>query len=243
MRLAVCVISSGRPGNVARVQQQFPSCSWYIPDGQAGAYLSAGAREVHVVTGTLPMKSRQLNRALEQNFNGQRPADVVATVDDDIVKCILASNRKAVPLMTVVADLADRLLQSDYRLAGPYSGTNTRWAGGEDKNSGLIPGAMMVHLKSELRFDEQLKNLVDLDYCMAHHLRHGGVLMAGDYCLQNEFQDNPGGLVDHRNPELIKECVEYLSAKWGDYGCKFEEAPHKKNKIKWVIRWQRLAAA
>lgn len=244
INVKVCVISAGRPETAPRVLSQFPDAVWYVPECQTALYrnqLPPGVRVVGV-SGQLPMKAIQLNRALCDALREQR--QVMATVDDDIVRCLDASSRKEVNLMDVVNDIAMALLNSRFSLGGPYSGTNTHWAPGTIRSYGRVPGALMVHNLTTghpLLFDNDIIGMEDLDYCIAHHVNRGGVLLHGRYCLENLWSTNPGGYQDYRTSQNIKSTVVKLANKWSVYGCVFKVDLSRKNRIAFRVPWKRIA--
>lgn len=245
--IQVCCISAGRPGNVPTVMKQFPHVAFYVPERERGDYVAAGAAAVMVygVEGKLPMKARQANQALE-DYMATGGFDVVATVDDDIVRVLDANTRQEVNPMLAVNAIALALWEHPTaRLAGPYSGTNTSWAGGAVKYTGNVPGAMQLHKrvanKPYLAYDAELLQLEDLDLCVQHHLNNHGVLLHGGYCLENLWADNPGGYQSVRTLEHLAKNVDQLQAKWGEYGCKFLLDENHRNGMRFRIPWRQLA--
>lgn len=233
-RVKVCVISAGRPSNVSRYSGL--DCIWYVPADQVSTYRHSGAKNVVGVKGTLPMKSKQLNTALESGFSKNQ---LVATIDDDIVKIIDKASKKVVELGTAINRIAKLLHDSDYYLAGPYSGLNTSWAPGI-VNQGRIPGALMVHKPNRLRFDLKLKESEDIDYVVQHHVVHKGVLLVGDLCLQNEWSDNEGGYQDFRSSKLLEDVTKVLDSKWSSKGCTFKLDSSRKNGVNYRVPWKKL---
>jgi hypothetical protein len=236
VKIIMVVVSASRPGNVPGMLARAPGCRWVVPAGQVAEYRRAGADDVMGVEGTLPMKTKQLNAALDE---WSVPGVALATLDDDIVRLLAKGVRKEVSLAECAAATARGLTENGLRLGGPYGGTNTSWAPGP-KLYGRIPGAMMVHLESPLRFDEKLFDTEDLDYCVQHHVRYGGVYLAGDYCLENLWSDNEGGYQGHRTDDTRAEVTERLQQKWGHLGASFKLADTK-NGISYRVPWKRLA--
>lgn len=232
-QVRICVISAGRPENVARYD--FDPW-WYIPIKQIEAYKKAGAKYIVGVEGKLPMKSKQLNLALEHGFSER---SLVATIDDDIVKAICKYTKKPLDLRTCIEDIAALLNKSPYYLAGPYSGLNTSWAPGL-AYCGRIPGAMMVHKPSSLRFDSTTDSAEDLDYVIQHHVKFKGVVLAGNVCLQNEWSDNKGGFQDFRSQTLLTKVTKALDRKWSCKGCTFKLDSNRKNGVNYRVPWKKL---
>lgn len=239
MKVQVYVISAGRSANAPAVESQFPGCVWYIPKEQVTKYRRAGAKDVRGVKGELPMKSRQLNAALVDAESVG--FEFAATVDDDI-KRVLAVDKSRVTPTGLVELLCDSLGESGYHLAGAYSGGNTKWAGGGVKTFGNINGSLMVHrLAGGMLFDEDVRALVDLDFCVAHHVMFGGVLKDCRYCVENTWSEGAGGLNQFRNEALVKTAVEKLVSKWGRdvIGLLYDE--NKKNGLGGRINWRKLS--
>lgn len=235
MKVAIACISAGRPNNVARVHEQVGKCWWYVPASQLSQYAAAGAKVVPVA-GRLPMKALQLNQALTEL---SKDHDAIATVDDDIVKVLDRTSRKPITVIQAVDCIAAALLASKFKLAGPYSGTNTKWSPGIS-SYGRIPGALMVHLPSPLRFDNRIIGAEDLDYCVKHHLAYGGVLLYGECCLENEWSTNEGGYQSYRSEANIRSTTSLLAAKWEKYGATFKVKPESKNLVQYKVPWKKL---
>lgn len=238
-RLFVSVISAGRPGNVARISQMVPGAVWFVPEEQSHEYRIAGAQVVPV-TGVLPMKGVQLNRALDEGFSNGR---MVVTLDDDIIKVISKDTRAVVSVEEALTSMAAALQSSDFSLGGPYSGTNTSWAPGRVK-WGRVPGAMMLHKRSDLRFDVNNVGAEDLDYNIQHHLRFGGVELCGEFCLANEWSSNAGGYQSFRTPQNMAQVTQlmhrkWMHRKWSQYGASFKLATTK-NGVSYRVPWKNL---
>ncbi len=239
MNIVFVVISAGRASNCNKVEKDLLGnvCVWYVPYNQVESYRKGGAKTVVGVHGNLPMKSIQLNQALEDLSSKY---DFVVTLDDDIVKVVHKHTRKEVSIAQCAFDIASSLNLSPYYLGGPYTGLNTSWAPGL-KMYGRIPGALMVHKKSGLRFDNSIVGAEDFDYCILHHIVYGGVVLHGDYCLENLWSDNPGGYQDIRNDQNISEVTRLLSKRYSKYGGKFEFDAVAKNKVKYRFPWKKVA--
>ena len=102
----VAIISANRPHQVAQMQGALHSMqpTWYVPKGQASIYQNAGAIKIVEVDGEMPMKSLQLNKALDDGFQlGQ----IVVTLDDDYVWAkrlvIKDEKKKTVPISPQIA--------------------------------------------------------------------------------------------------------------------------------------------
>lgn len=233
--LRISVISAGRPNNVSGYMDL--DCTWYVPVDQVASYKAKGAKQIVGVKGTLPMKSKQLNTALEDGFSKNQ---LVATVDDDIVKVICKNTKKSLPLGKVIERIAKLLQESDYYLAGPYSGLNTSWAPGI-VNQGRIPGALMVHKPNDkIRFASETDSAEDLDYVIQHHVEYKGVVLVGDLCLQNEWSDNDGGFQDFRSKQLLEDVTKALAKRWENTGCIFKLDPSRKNGVNYRVPWKKL---
>lgn len=237
----VCCMSAGRPQNVIKVQEQFPNCIWYVPGDQVAAYKGYGASEVvGVKSNTFPMKWLQLNQALDDWPN---EIDAIATVDDDIEKCLDVCSGKSISPQIVVQAIAEELLNSSFKLGGAFNGSNTKWAGGIIRNAGCISGAMMVHLPSALRFSpiQEIGHLEDHDYCLQHHVTYGGVVIHGGYCMKNKRRGNPGGYQSRRDREMDLDMITKMTNKWGSYGYEIWEDLSDPQGYKTKIPWKKIA--
>ncbi|RJQ26100.1 hypothetical protein C4577_04160 [Candidatus Parcubacteria bacterium] len=204
-------------------------------------YAQAGASNIVGVVGQLPMKWIQLNKALDDWLHR---VDIVATVDDDIQKCIDVSFKRDIVPQLVVENIAKELFNSPFYLGGPYSGGNTLFAGNKVRISGMVPGAMQLHRNNELRFSNMGKCwLEDVDYCIQHHIKHHGVISHGGYCLVNKFKNNAGGYQTVRTQERRKETVDFMNSKWKSTKCVDVCIADVKAKTEFdiKIKWKKLS--
>ena len=240
MKFRICIISSARTENVPVMMEHFPTCTWYVPIAQVTQYKDAGAGKVVGVKGSLPLKAKQTNTAIDRSFSSGK-YDYVVTADDDIKGCVRKSTKKRIPVLNAVMKMMRALGESDYYLAGPYGGTNTLWAPEGERNYGSITGALQIHKSSsKLRFDGDIHGLADVDFSIQHHVTHGGVLLCGEYCLDFNIKGNKGGWNSLRTNTRIKYAVATLQSKWSGVGCKFELDEARPSGIKFRVPWKKL---
>jgi hypothetical protein len=199
---------------------------WYVPNSQEDMYKRAGAENVVGVIGEMPMKSIQLNHALNYGFDlGQ----TVVTLDDDFhnVKKTFQENNKllSVPysLKQTIIELSESLQGSLYHLAGAGPSLNAFFSGTGIKNRGKVNGQLSVQTPNIVRYDELLKSQVDFEYCLAHHAEHGGVVIHKSLLIdfhlygRNASKDSKytGGLAGLRTDETNEQAARVMTQRYG----------------------------
>jgi len=241
MKYRICIISSARTENVPTMMSHFPNSTWYVPVAQVAAYEDAGAGKVIGVKGPLPLKAKQTNTAIDRSFSSGK-YDYVVTADDDIKGCVLKSTKKRIPVLEAVLKMMKLLDKSPYYLAGPYGGTNTLWSPPGERHYGSITGALQIHkCPATARFDSDIHGLGDVDFSIQHHVRYGGVLLCGEYCLDFNIKGNKGGWNSLRTASRVEHAVNALQSKWSEIGCKFDLDESKPSGIKFRVPWKRIA--
>lgn len=251
----ITIQSAHRPHRVAEMNAALAPYEpiWYVPLDQADEYASAGAK-VRPVLGELPMKPVQLNVALTDAFlNGHR----VVTMDDDYESIYRAVwehdrvRRERVTLVEAIEYLDSMLAQyPEYHLAGLTTTSNAFWAKRGEINYGMITGQILLHSPNDLRFDENLRMLEDLDYIIAHHVVYGGLVKLRDWLPnfhifgRSDSSDKKyvGGYKDYRNELLQKDTLAYLDKKWSAIEDVVFEDNGLGESVQAKIKWAKLAA-
>ena len=239
----VTIQSAGRTRQVDKMLQFLAPIIpiWYVPAVQAEAYERAGAK-VRSVEGILPMKPKQLNAALEDGFAEGR---YVITMDDDFVGARIAKEGPRVELPDIVRDLYYELEKSALQMAlCSTDGWQLRNGPMKPAKYGMGMGALHAHKPGPLRYDENLKQVEDLDYVIQHHLSYGGVVLLRKYVVEfdeykpGKSRNYSGGYANYRNGGGVSDTVRYLSEKYPIL--EFEDMPVNES-IFDKIRWQSFA--
>lgn len=225
---------------------------WVIPRSNYEDYSKAGAKNIILVDGELPMKSKQLNISLEFAFDRNQ---YCVTMDDDYISSNvldLQNNKKKskhIEIIKVVDELHSTLENSNYYLAGVPSNTNPFYANNSISKKGMISGQFMVHKPQEkVRFDESVAFLEDFDYVINHHITYGGLDKHNRFLInyhminRGKFLKNNG--VGGYDLNLRKEqnllcTIDYISKKWNNPNLIIEyngfgKSLHKK------VKWSKL---
>lgn len=226
--LLVAVTSANRPQNVASIEAALAPIRplWFVPYSQAEDYVAAGA-DVVSVEGELPMKPKQLNAALAYGW-GQ--GKIVATMDDDYVstkRVYLDSGKtrtRDVTLPDFIVQVFAEFMEHPAKVAGVTTNLNPLWASESSTDYGMITGQILFHKPNDVRFDESLPMMEDLDYVINHHVTHGRVMKVRRYVQEfhmmgrNEKSDatHTGGYAQLRNAERLALAVEIMNHKYRD---------------------------
>ncbi len=247
----IAVISAGRPHQVKVMEPALFNLQpfWYVPSDQVGIYRNAGAENVIGVEGELPMKSKQLNHALNDGFGSGK---IVVTLDDDFhaVKKTFNENNKLVSLpytlKETITELVDSLKDSKFHLAGVGPSLNAFFSGIGIKNQGKVNGQLSAQSPNVVRYDENLKSQVDYEYCLAHHAEHGGVIIHKSLLVDfHLFGRTPsrdkgytGGLANLRSNETNAFSAQVMSERYGIYIEAEEVGKSRKSKVSYKkIKW------
>lgn len=219
--MIITVQSANRSESVKAMSEAlFPlSALWFVPSDQEGEYRKNGA-EVVPVDGTMPMKSKQLNAALDFAKD-----DIVTTMDDDFIKAIeVRSNNDKItshkiPLSDAIDSLSRELCRSKYYMAGVASNLNPFWSKQEPSHSGMVLGQILIHKPNSIRFDEKLTQLEDLDYVIQHYDHHRGICKMNNILMHFHMNNGKqkskmGGYAGHRTKELQQETLRYIKSKY-----------------------------
>lgn len=247
----IAIISAKRTYQVPTMEALLSSMKpiWYVPADQKEDYLKAGAKMVIGVEGVMPMKSKQLNRALEDGF---ALGETVVTMDDDFqsVRKTYEIDGKLVvkpySLKLAIEDLEKHLKNSPYHLAGVGVSLNAFFNGVGIKNHGKIHGNLCVHTPNVVRYDENLGASEDTEYALAHHAEHGGVVFDKSLLVEfHVFGRNPnkdklydGGYAECRNEETAEMAAKIMSERYGQDIDGVKPGVSRKNKISWKkVSW------
>lgn len=209
--------SFGRPSNVPLMHQHLGHLRpiWYVPESQASEYEEQGATVYPVKDKPFPMKTHQLNTALDHGFER---GEMVVCMDDDL-KYIKNKQNENQCYATYIEHLCKLLEDSRFFLCGIANLTNPLWVSGKVREHGNVPGAVTVHKPNKIRYDNKLKMLEDLDICIQHHIEHGGILRDETAALKFEILDikkkhhQKGGFSDSRS-KLQKSTLSYMQEKY-----------------------------
>ena len=247
MKILYTIQSCGRHKNISRMEEFFgKDVMWFVPTDEVKNY--SEARNVIGVDGELPMKSKQLNAALDYGFsNGY---DFVVTSDDDLQKCIQVyyneENKKRGKVvenyLEIIESTCKILKHSKYYLAGYPTTSNPFFSNTGHKNYGMLSGGILIHKRlSSIKFDEDLKTSEDFDFILQNHKTYGGVVKHDEFLFCYEVEGRTkklsGGYQGHRSLDNHKNSIEKMIEKHNSH-------PHievfytdpgesNHNKVKW----------
>ena len=246
----ITIQSAGRVGQVDRMLEALSPLipTWYVPAAQAEEYELAGAR-VRAVEGTLPMKPKQQNAALDDGFAEGR---IVVLMDDDFLKAQMRDWSQEdkfivvdVPLHYVIKEMVTELEASNKFLAINAHMFNMRWSRPDSGGWGNGAGVLMVHKPNQARYDEQMNDTEDLDMVVQHHLYYGGLVKLRKFNAEFHFhrphfdggkdKSYSGGYEGHRTDDSTMATARYLNQKYPFL--KFEEVGINLNMFK-NIKWR-----
>ena len=213
----ITIQSFGRPSNVPLMHQSLGHLepTWYVPESQASDYEKQGAIVYPVKEQPFPMKTHQLNSALDQGFER---GDMVVCMDDDFKYCRIKENEH-IPLATFIEQMGSKLEHSRFFIAGITNISNAFWISGKVREYGNLPGAITIHKPNKIRYDTNLKMLEDLDVCIQHHVEHGGIIRDETAALKfeilsvNKKHTQEGGYGRSRE-KLQKSTLTYMQEKF-----------------------------
>lgn len=214
MKLAVYVISAGRPGNVAAMAPQLAGlhATWVVPPDQAQTYRDAGAA-AWGVDGRL---SEARNAALDAAFG----IDAWCVQLDDDLRRVKTLDRDGawhpVPLKAALADIATALDGHPLaRLAGAAPTDNPYFArGGPVRTWAFVLGSLTVTKPTPLRYDTDLTLKEDWDYTCQHLSRYGAVVRCDSVLPTFVHYTNAGGAQRYRNDQLETDITQRLLDRW-----------------------------
>lgn len=247
----VAVISAERPHQVPKMEAALSGLNpiWYVPLEQVITYQNAGAKYVTGVEGTMPMKSKQLNAALDEGFSLNQ---TVVTLDDDynkVSKTVMVGDKivsEACSLRSCISELEKSLQDSPFHLAGVGPSLNAFFSGVGFKYRGKVNGQLSAQTPSVVRYDENLKSQVDFEYCMAHHAEFGGVVIHKSFLVDfhlygrsaSKDKNYGGGLANHRTSATNLQAAQVMSERYGIYVEPEEVGGSRKTRIQYKnIKW------
>lgn len=215
----IAIISSGRPGNVAKMQEHLGSLSgietWYVGPGEEPDYRYAGA--TNIVEGGALAPNRNL--ALERAF---QVGQVCVQLDDDLQRidwCVDGETKHQITLQRAIGLLTACLATGAY-LAGTAATDNAFFMPKKDgvpvaiSDKVLITAAMMAVAPNPIRFDENLRLKEDFGHTIDHIQKYGKVARVNTILARFQYQTNGGGAVQYRTHALEQESIAYLHAKY-----------------------------
>lgn len=223
---------------------------WFIPRHNEDEYRKAGAKNIILVDGKMPMKSIQLNAALDYSFSKN---SYCVTMDDDYIssKVLDVVNGKKKDKNITIPEITNCIVdslenQQEFFLGGVPSNTNPFYANDSISKKGMISGQFLIHKpQDKIRFDENITCIEDFDYVIGHHVTWGGILKHNKF-LVNYHMINRGKFLkgngvggydlNIRKEENLLETISYLNEKWNNPALIIEyngfgKALHKK--VKW----------
>ena len=242
----VTIHSFGRPKNVSIYTDTLEPYTpvWYVPESQTKDYESEGAIVFPVPEQEYPMKSYQLNAALDEGFSRDQ---YVACIDDDFKFC-RNNEGKDVKLSEFLDYLKGKLEASRFYMAGFMGITNTFWLSGKDREYGDAWGACTVHKPNPLRYDVKAKILEDMDMNIAQHVKYGGVIINHTYAINfraagdNPKKEQEGGYTgNNRRQELQEEILKYIEDKYNDPRIRMrynQPVGEKVQDVQWKKLWR-----
>jgi hypothetical protein len=223
---------------------------WFVPEDQVDEYEKVGAKHVIGVSGQMPMKTKQLNAALEYG----KDYDVIVTMDDDFQSCkrvvVVDGKNKAesITLQTLIQEMIEKFYSSPYMLGGFEANTNLMWKTVEQQTTGMILGQILFHKSNEIRFDESLDFLEDLDFVIQHHFKYNGIFRYNYYAVnyhifgRSEKTDlkYSGGYEGHRKIEKQQSILRYIEKKYNSEYVKFSENTEIGKSVTRNIKWKKI---
>lgn len=222
------------------MQKHVPYATWFVPRDQKKAYFDAGAVNIVEVNGSLPMKAKQCNAAIDY------AADIIVTMDDDFVSASIANDRKSqkYSLMELLKSAKQEFLRSEFKLAGFSSSSNPFFTDPNKPIShhGMITGQCLLHkFDSKIRFDENVKMLEDLEFIINHHVTYGGVLKLNHHLVKFKMNENPGGYQGWRTQEMQQETIDYILSKYNNNAALIFDEDHEVGKnFHKRVKWKQL---
>lgn len=210
---------------------------WFVPESQIYLYERQGAVCVPVKETQFPMKSLQLNAALDMGFKNN---EIVITMDDDFVETHCLHNNEVVSLSDLIKICYNQSLYSKYPLIGFPTLPNT------GQHYGFLTGQLMFHKKTNLRFDENMTWMEDLDYCINHHISYGGITPILNYGInfhvqtQNDSMPYIGGFKDKRTEESHTFLIDYIVNKYNNSHLAIDKNAKIFTDLTKMINWKLL---
>lgn len=227
-RVAVSVISAGRPAAVARMTEMAEGMPlrWYVPGHEVGEYRLAGAEAVVATSGLCQARNAALDDA--------RPAWCVQLSDDlRRLNVVTPLGQRPIRLVQAISALVSLARRHDARLAGAAPTDNPYFTHRRVSLDKFIVGDLMaVAGDAEPRFDTALLLKEDYDFTLQHLARYGTVLRWEHLLASFDHKTNRGGAVAYRTHSLEQTAIGRLKAKWP--GCIMDN-PRRPDEV--LLRW------
>lgn len=247
--MIVTVQSAKRPESVKKLLEKLNPIVpiFYVPTEDVNSYREAGATQIVPVSGNMPMKTKQLNRALLDNKD-----NILVTMDDDLNGCMIVDTNKKgkkIPFVDLLEQTVEKFKTVEAELAGFSTTSNPFYLRTtKDEYYGMLTGQLFIHKSTgEVLFDENMNEMEDLDFIIQHHL-HKGILKVNNFVVdfhvfgRNEKTDKKysGGYRGYRTKESEQETYMYLRKKYpsvfkGDLNYSKTADIYKK------VDWKRIA--
>lgn len=211
----VAVISAGRPQNVPAMLGHLDGLphTWIVPSGQEQDYRYAGAPDVWGTAST--QDTHQRNAALD--IAGPR---ICVQLDDDLKKLrfVPVPGEKGTATLRIddaITIMVEALESSDAFYAGVAPTDNAYFTRNEVNPTGFIRSAFTVYRPdSGLRYDHQFPLKGDYDLTCQHLAKYGRVARCDNILASFAYGQGSGGCVAYRTPEMERDVIEKLMAKW-----------------------------
>lgn len=241
-----CVISSGRPHNVAKIknlyiEKTWPKVYWFVGKGEKLSYEREGAYNVYE-TASLP---RARNMALKTAFSQNHAC---LQMSDDISYLRFLNVKKKVPGSISEASLiakragftemtAEQVAQALFTCAQAHG--TTLCGVYPSKNPGMavkMPeiseqlfciGDFFLTLPSSPRFDNRLTLKEDYDFTCKHIMCNGKISRMNRIIVGAQHYTNKGGAVDRRKASLEEKSIDILLKKWPRLIRRHPRRPHE----------------
>lgn len=216
--IIVCAPSYKRPK--VETLDYLPSTKIYVAESEAEEYRKNNNPESIVAVpdrfqGNL---CRIRNKILDDN-----KGKIVCLIDDDLKEIGYFENRKRFILKTEgeFMNFLTRYSILAHELGVKLWGINVN----QDKQCyreytpfsmiSYIGGPFMVHMDTDLRFDERLPLKEDYDFTLQNLNKYRKVLRINKYHYTVKQSEQAGGCAAYRNIEKEKEQLNLLQKKWG----------------------------
>lgn len=209
----VCVISAGRPQNVAPMKDKigYRRIVWFVPPEQEGEYALAGADEIQTAEGLCGARNAALEFCFEQG-------EACVQTDDDL-KVIHAlpktDPKRELSFDDVVLEMEKALDETGLMLAGCSPTNNLFFAKeGTSTHKFIIASLMLARPEPFVRFDPEFRTKEDYDYTLQHWDVYGGAARCDWIAPNYAHYTNAGGAVDIRTDEVEQASIARLLEKW-----------------------------
>lgn len=240
MNISICCPSYKRPE--VKTLKYLPNCKIYIDETDKKEYVRQNPEANIIVceNGIQGNVARVRNYILDKEFQGG--ADVVCIVDDDLQgifrfnvdeKTKFGYKREKIEYLEEFIEKYSIICEEfgyklwgvncnsdalSYRHYSPFSLTS------------IILGPFCVHLKNDIRYDENLPLKEDYDLAIQHLNKYRGILRLNFAHYICEQSTNKGGCASIRNMKREKEQFELLQKKWGSEIVKQDKSNKGKTK-------------